>query len=40
LGYTLIGGLTSSTVLVLVVTPALYLLFERRGRGEVRLSAY
>jgi HAE1 family hydrophobic/amphiphilic exporter-1 len=30
LGYSLIGGLTSSTFLVLTVTPALYLLFERR----------
>ena len=30
LGYALIGGLTSSTFLVLTVTPALYLLFERR----------
>jgi HAE1 family hydrophobic/amphiphilic exporter-1 len=29
LGYALLGGLTSSTVLVLTVTPALYLLFER-----------
>src|SRR5690606_23844440 len=30
LGYALIGGMTSSTLLVLTVTPALYLLFERR----------
>ena len=30
LGYALMGGLTSSTILVLTVTPALYLLFERR----------
>jgi HAE1 family hydrophobic/amphiphilic exporter-1 len=30
LGYALIGGLTSSTVLVLTVTPAIYLLLERR----------
>lgn len=29
LGYALIGGLTSSTVLILLVTPALYLLLER-----------
>jgi hydrophobic/amphiphilic exporter-1 (mainly G- bacteria), HAE1 family len=29
LGYSLIGGLTSATVLVLTVTPALYLIFER-----------
>jgi HAE1 family hydrophobic/amphiphilic exporter-1 len=29
LGYALIGGLTSSTLFVLTVTPALYLLFER-----------
>lgn len=29
LGYSLIGGLTSSTFLVLTVTPALYFLFER-----------
>ncbi|MBA2669696.1 MAG: efflux RND transporter permease subunit [Gemmatimonadetes bacterium] len=31
LAYALIGGLTSSTVLVLTVTPALYLLVERRA---------
>jgi HAE1 family hydrophobic/amphiphilic exporter-1 len=31
LAYTLIGGLTASTFLVLTVTPALYLLFERHG---------
>jgi len=31
LGYALIGGLSSSTFLVLTVTPALYLLFERRA---------
>jgi hydrophobic/amphiphilic exporter-1 (mainly G- bacteria), HAE1 family len=29
LGYALIGGLLSSTFLVLTVTPALYVLFER-----------
>ncbi|HET7583685.1 MAG TPA: efflux RND transporter permease subunit [Gemmatimonadaceae bacterium] len=38
LGFSLIGGLTSSTLLVLTVTPALYLLFERRGEGR-RMSA-
>ncbi len=31
LGYALIGGLASSTIFVLTVTPALYLLFERRA---------
>jgi len=29
LGFSLLGGLASSTILVLTVTPALYLLFER-----------
>mgnify|MGYP001271526565 CR=1 FL=1 len=37
LGYALIGGLTSSTILVLMVTPALYLLFER-GPERKRLA--
>jgi HAE1 family hydrophobic/amphiphilic exporter-1 len=31
LGLSLIGGLASSTILVLTVTPALYLIVERRG---------
>lgn len=33
LAYTLIGGLLASTLLVLSVTPALYLIGERLGRG-------
>jgi HAE1 family hydrophobic/amphiphilic exporter-1 len=37
LGYSLLGGLASSTVLVLTVTPALYLLFER-GPEKRRLK--
>jgi HAE1 family hydrophobic/amphiphilic exporter-1 len=36
LGYSLLGGLCSSTVLVLTVTPGLYLLFER---GPARRAA-
>jgi HAE1 family hydrophobic/amphiphilic exporter-1 len=36
LGYSLLGGLASSTILVLTATPALYLLFER---GPVRRAA-
>ena len=35
LAYALIGGLASSTVLVLTVTPALYLVLERRRRLAV-----
>ena len=36
LGYALIGGLTTSTFLVLLVTPALYLLFERSKENQPR----
>ena len=37
MGFALIGGLSASTVLVLFVTPALYLLFERsRERDSVK----
>ena len=34
IAYTLIGGLLASTFLVLTVTPALYLLFERGRAGR------
>lgn len=37
IGYAMIGGLSSSTILVRTVTPALYLLFER-GPERRRLS--
>ncbi|MGH7503088.1 MAG: efflux RND transporter permease subunit [Longimicrobiales bacterium] len=39
LGFALIGGLASSTILVLTVTPSLYLLFERRGERTRRALA-
>jgi Cu/Ag efflux pump CusA len=39
LAYALIGGLSSSTILVLTVTPALYLLFERRAEARSRARA-
>jgi HAE1 family hydrophobic/amphiphilic exporter-1 len=38
LAYALIGGLSSSTVLVLTVTPALYAIFERRAERR-RIAA-
>jgi HAE1 family hydrophobic/amphiphilic exporter-1 len=34
LGYALIGGLSSSTILVMAVTPALYMIFERRAEAK------
>ncbi len=40
LAYALIGGLTSSTLLVLTVTPSLYNLFEKRAeKRRVRVQA-
>jgi hydrophobic/amphiphilic exporter-1 (mainly G- bacteria), HAE1 family len=36
LAYVMVGGLTASTVLVLTVTPGLYVLLERRNRLPVR----
>jgi predicted RND superfamily exporter protein len=38
LGFALIGGLSSSTILVLTVTPALYLIFENRGERKRLLA--
>ena len=40
LAYTLIGGLLASTLLVLSVTPALYLLAERMGRRTGHVPAH
>src|SRR5690606_27156389 len=39
LSYALIGGLGSSTILVLTVAPALYLLFERRAERKRAAAA-
>ncbi|MGH7466757.1 MAG: efflux RND transporter permease subunit, partial [Longimicrobiales bacterium] len=39
LGFAMIGGLSSSTILVLTVTPALYLLFERRRERRLKAGA-
>jgi HAE1 family hydrophobic/amphiphilic exporter-1 len=40
LGLSLIGGLASSTLLVLTVTPALYLIVERRGEKRRAEAAW
>ena len=40
LGLSLIGGLASSTILVLTVTPALYLIVERRGERRRTEAAW
>ena len=39
LAFTLIGGMISSTLLVLTVTPALYILFERRRAARLAATA-
>jgi multidrug efflux pump subunit AcrB len=39
LAYALIGGLSSSTILVLSVTPALYHIFEQRAERRANAAA-